>query len=488
MISESEKELSDFLGQQVVKLKGERLVAAVFRLIKGVVIYQSVNRLSLEGIADFKVVIREILESGAEATLLWSRGHFYLGGEKIPFTSKNFDLLNRTIDVFSRRGLSGLSFAEGVLQVPDKEIFRFFKVFQESEKEQCPEKLIREMLDSNSISWVDIHARSENEESSEKEPSAPQERAKKNYLYSITAVKEVCQKLTVNERAGVRKAKRLVQNIVDIVIEDEGIVLGLTTLKNYDNYTYNHSVNVAVLAICLGKRLGLERNSLRVLGICGLFHDLGKVLLPKEILHKRGQLDEEDWIEIRKHPLYSVGTILKLQASHELKAKIVLAPFEHHIRYDRTGYPKVEAKPDLSFFGRILAVADCYDAMTSARSYRPFPISPDQALSLMLEKAGKDFDPVILKVFIQMMGIFPVGTVIELDTGEKGLVLGKNPDPGMLSRPRVLLLFDEKGKRLSDRHVVDLCEKEKKNGQFKRTVKRAINPKEHDINPTEYLL
>ena len=163
-----------------------------------------------------------------------------------------------------------------------------------------------------------------------------------------------------------------------------------------------------------GRRIGLSRASLERLGICGFFHDLGKVEVPREIVTKPGALSATEWKEMQKHPLSSVRQILKLQASHDLKSKILLAPFEHHIRYDLSGYPKIHFIKQISLFGRILHIADVYDAITTPRVYRPLTLSPDQALSFMLEGSGTDSDPILLKVFAKMMGTFPVGTLLQV--------------------------------------------------------------------------
>lgn len=481
-----ENNWGDFLSRQRIKAGGEMLIEAIFRLIKVISIHESNNRLIMERIDGFRKACKSILESGNEPKIICSMGQFFIGRERIPFTRGNFDLFNRMADEFSKRKITVLSFSEGVDRAHANEIYLFFRAFLEAEKREKPCEFIKKVMDSKSITWVDI--RTHIIETIDNRPAGPKERARRSYLYSITAVKEVHRKLMLGERGGIRKAKRLIQNLVDLIIEDEAVVMGLTTLKNYDDYTYNHSVNVAVLAICLGRRIGLDKNSLMELGICGLFHDIGKVLIPKEILEKKGSLSEWEWEEMKRHPVYSVGTILRLQAPHEMKARIIISPFEHHLKYDLTGYPRVNMKRDTSLFGRIIMIVDCYDAMTSERNYRTMAIAPDRALSFMLERSGKDFDPVILKVFVQMMGLFPVGTLVELDTGEIGIVFENNPLPDMLSRPRILLLYDKKGRRLSEPQPADLSLRDENSGTYLRSIKKTINPRLYNINPADYFL
>ena len=206
--------------------------------------------------------------------------------------------------------------------------------------------------------------------------------------------------------------------MVDLVMEDEPILLGLSTIRDYDDYTFTHSVNVAILSMCLGQRMGLSRTSLHRLGVCGLFHDLGKLDIPIEIIHQPGKLNQREFEEIKKHTIHSVAQIIKLEAPHDLKAKILLPPFEHHLKYDLSGYPKTNRKKPLGLFGRIIAIADVFDAITSPRVYRHVAFTPDQALNTMLDGSGTEFDPILLKIFINMLGVYPIGSLLETRTRE----------------------------------------------------------------------
>ncbi len=201
------------------------------------------------------------------------------------------------------------------------------------------------------------------------------------YAGSLTSLKEVIGKVSDNRPAGIRKTVRIVQKTVDLVIDKRSILLKLSTLRDHDDYTYTHSVNVSILAICLGEHIGLTKNALETLGICGLFHDLGKVDVPLKILNKQGKLTEHEFKVIQKHSLSSVRHITKLRAPRELKSKIMLAPFEHHLKYDLSGYPRSWRSEPVSLFGRILTIVDVFDAITSSRVYRSETISPDRALS-----------------------------------------------------------------------------------------------------------
>jgi putative nucleotidyltransferase with HDIG domain len=255
----------------------------------------------------------------------------------------------------------------------------------------------------------------------------------------------------------VRKAKRLLQNAVNAILQDETTLLGLATIKNYDEYTFNHSVNVAIYAIAIGQRIGIPKKHLSHLGMAGLFHDLGKVQVPKEILNKTGKLTPEEWMVIRAHPVIGAKTVMRMKEWGELSTRMINGSFEHHLRHDLSGYPRLSRKLKLSLFGKIIALADFYDALVRPRVYNRFPYVSEKILGIMLERSGKDFDPALVKVFINMLGIFPLGTLVLLDTNEMGIVTKIQEDSEDIDRPQVCLISYSSGEYRKGR-VVDLRE------------------------------
>jgi len=185
--------------------------------------------------------------------------------------------------------------------------------------------------------------------------------------------------------------------------------------------------------------------------------------------------------------LNSVRHIAKLRAPRELKSKIMLAPFEHHLKYDLSGYPRSWRSEPVSLFGRILTIVDVFDAITSPRVYRSEAISPDHALRMMTEGAGKDFDPILLKAFINMLGVYPVGTLVELNTGEIGLV-SENPEQGDGVHPLVIILVPNDGQGYTRGETVDLSERENFDGRYKRSVSKTYNPALFGVQPSEFII
>ncbi len=282
----------------------------------------------------------------------------------------------------------------------------------------------------------------------------------------------------------IKKAKRVVESMVDLILQEEELLVGMTAIKDYDEYTYHHSVNVSILSVALGQRIGMSRKALTELGLVALFHDIGKMEVPPEILNKPTNFDENEWRIIRKHPFWGVRAILRLRGLDVTSVRTAIVAFEHHLNYDMSGYPKVSRPLDLDFYSRIVSLADQYDAMTSSRVYSRVPMAPDKALSIMMERAGTQLDPLLFKFFINMIGVFPIGTLVLLDSRELGLVYGGNTM--FRDRPRVLIIIDNSGNRTKG-PVVDLTEKGP-GGRYLRTIVKTMDPNKYRINLAEYML
>jgi HD-GYP domain-containing protein (c-di-GMP phosphodiesterase class II) len=243
-------------------------------------------------------------------------------------------------------------------------------------------------------------------------------------------------------------------------------------------------VNVSILSMSLGQRLGLSRQALTELGLAALFHDIGKVEIPYEVLNKPTSFTDDEWRIIKKHPIWGVKAILGLGRFNSSAIRALIVSFEHHLNCDFSGYPKVKKYRELDLYSRIVTLADQYDAMTSARVYKRIPMSPDKSLSIMLEGAGSNLDPLLFKFFTNMVGIYPIGTIVMLNTKEVGLVFECNA--AFADRPRVLIIIDRQGKSVRG-PVVDLSEKDEA-GRYMRSTMKTLDPNKYKINLAEYLL
>jgi len=261
-------------------------------------------------------------------------------------------------------------------------------------------------------------------------------------------------------------------------------LLGLSTIKNYDEYTHNHSVNVSIYSLMLGAKLGLSKMILAELGLAALFHDVGKTKIADSILNKPGTLSEGEWKVMRSHPAMGVREILAFHQLADIKPRILFGIFDHHLNLDLSGYPRMKRKKKQTIFGRIITIADVYDAMTSSRCYRKEPYSPTDALKLMRKECGAHFDPVLFKVFVNAMGIYPIGSLVQLDGDELGIVYNTNPDPDLLDRPTVLTISSEDARG----RTINLSKRDRETGGFKRSIIRCLDPKKYNVSVQEYFL
>lgn len=462
----------------------EEFLLAFLRALQAVRLYEDDRQVVLESTRRFVEAAGWLLPEG-EIPCLVSEGYLYVQGERVRFRKELVRVLQSLADFLSRRNLKGLVFSGGLEQAPLREVVDFLRLLLRCREQEDPYGWLAETMGRDRFPWVELVR------SLDRLPGGEVERRKERtravYTHAHASVREIARKLSIDRGAGVRKARRMVQNLVDLLLEDEAVVLAASTIRDHDQYTFTHSVNVAVLSICLGKRVGLSPVSLTHLGICGLFHDLGKVEISTEILQKPSGLTDEEWETIRRHPVSSLKQVLRLRASHVLKSKILLAPLEHHLRWDLCGYPRMASIRRVSLFGRILQITDFYDALTSPRPYRAFAYSPHGALKRLLEGAGKAFDPILVKVFAAMMGRYPIGTLVRLDTGEIGLV-AESSATGLSALPKVVLLVDNGDGVLLRGQVVDLAEKDPASGTFLRRITGCCHPSLVGIQPARFLL
>jgi HD-GYP domain-containing protein (c-di-GMP phosphodiesterase class II) len=271
------------------------------------------------------------------------------------------------------------------------------------------------------------------------------------------------------------------------MMNDEASLLGLTTLRCHDQYTHNHSVNVSLLSMALGNRAGYPKVELADLGLAALFHDLGKATIPMEVLNKPGEFTDEEWAMMRNHPTEGALSLAKMRGITNLPGRMASASFEHHMNMDFSGYPKLNLSWKISMTGRILMIADCYDAMTSSRVYRREPMSPSKVLGFMFAKAGTSFDPTLMKLFMTCVGIVPIGSLVLLDSNELAVVLKPAADPSDAEYPFVKVITDAAGEAIDNGREIDLREKNE-NGDYCNYIVRLIDNSEHKFDTSRYFV
>jgi HD-GYP domain-containing protein (c-di-GMP phosphodiesterase class II) len=278
------------------------------------------------------------------------------------------------------------------------------------------------------------------------------------------------------------RAKHSVQKLVDLSFEEgDGFSLaGMAAIKGHDNYTFNHMVNVCVLAIAFGQRLGLKRRALARLGLGALYHDMGKLQIPLEILNKPSKLTEEEWATMGNHTVDAARALFPLIEQDPDTVTRILIALQHHLGHDGKGYPRLRILRTQGLLTRIVTVVDTFDAMTTKRLYQK-RFLPDEAMGVLQKGAGTRYDPFLVKAFINCMGIFPVGSTVLLETGELAVVAESNPDPDHVHRPKLRVVTDC-GQRRIGPTMVDLSTP----AEAHRTIVKCVDPELFGINSAHY--
>ena len=435
--------------------------------------FQEQGKLLFESLTD-------MLKKKDEASFRVRHGALLLNSVRLKFGVGTYGIFKSVLEELRTRHIEALTFLPGLGL---DELFRFMSLFAKREKkdESGYVQLVAD-LDAADVEHVELE-----KISAEEIAQGLHKNTARMFFLSIIHLKESFARDQRKEPIKINTTRRLMQSIYNHIVEDEAFVHGLTNIKNHDEYTLNHSVNVCLLATALGRRLGLSRSELVDLGMAAFFHDLGKTETPLNILNKPGRLTDAERVVMEKHPFHGAEKLVLLKEFRRLPLRAIHVALEHHIKEDLSGYPRYFKKEDVNLFSKIVKVVDVFDAITTKRVYRTTDFTRAEALSLMLEQSGTEFNPVILKAFANMIGVFPIGSLVALTSGEVGIVHDINPDPKLLLRPFVKLITDAEGNKV-DGEVVDLAERVPETGRFRRTIAAPLDPSKYGVEVADYFL
>lgn len=275
----------------------------------------------------------------------------------------------------------------------------------------------------------------------------------------------------------VKAVKDALNPMIDSVMRNPDACIWLARMKNRDSYTYKHSMAASIWAVALGRQLGLPRIDLSTLATGTLLIDIGKLQLPRNILDKPERLTNDEFEIIKSH--VEIG-VKMLKDTTEATRVVLEMIATHHERHNGQGYPKRLKGTQIPVFGRIAAIADCYDAMTSERTYAP-AVSPSFAVRKLYEWRDIDFQAELVEEFIQAIGIYPAGTLVELSTGEVGIVIAENRERRL--RPKILLLLDAQKNMLRDSRMLNLRDVETTDTGAPLDIVASLEPGAYGISP-----
>ncbi|OGR94969.1 MAG: hypothetical protein A2V88_04230 [Elusimicrobia bacterium RBG_16_66_12] len=450
-----------------------QLVHDLHVLIKAAAVYGPNNAGYLQHSARAGATLRKALEDEGSVQLESRDEQLFFNRLRIRFPTEGTAGARFLMDEMKRRGLGAVEFSSTCDQAQlDAFAFAFNAV--QTRKGEGLDKL-RGLLRAAGAAAVAVQKIAETEEA-QAAPAAGDgaSAAKKTFTRALCVVEDIMAQARAGQPVDFVQAKRVVHGLVDRVLEDEQALFELTALRDYDEYTYAHCVNVCVYSVAVGVRLGLERAQLAELGFGALFHDIGKVKLPLALINKPDEFDDSEWETMRRHPVLGARELLGMRRPYDRAlARAVSMAFEHHLKADGSGYPRLRQARRQDVFSRICALADSFDALTSGRVYTRKPLAPDEALRRMAEDADVAYDPALLVLLIAVVGVFPIGTVLALDTGELAVVRRNNP--GDLLHPVLEVFADANGERAAV-EAVDLSLSGAQTGQPPREIQRAVDP------------
>ncbi len=289
------------------------------------------------------------------------------------------------------------------------------------------------------------------------------------YSRALQTIRKVFQEVRLGKVPSVGEVQRTVEDVVGGILKAKHSLMALTMIKSYDEYLFNHSVNVGILSMALGESMGLEVSALRELGLGSLLHDVGKINIPEAIINAPRKLTDEEFEIIKRHPVDGVKILEQMGVQSEIALRVTK---EHHIDFDGRGYPRLGTDEQPHAYSMIVHVADTYDAMTTVRSYKN-ATEPNQAISQMKKLAGTAFNPLTVDSFVEMLGIYPPGSAVRLTTGEIGVVT--RPGTEDVARPWVRIVQDGEGKPV-DGDEVNLMEWDTQAEDYARTIVIAFDP------------
>ncbi len=303
------------------------------------------------------------------------------------------------------------------------------------------------------------------------------EAAQESYRTALELMRDVERVMRSHGTIQARAVRGVVRTLLDNVLNNRYAMLELTGLKDFDEYTFYHSINVTILSMALGAMITREPRFLSSLGTGALMHDIGKIGIDVETINKPGELSAEEWAEVRKHPMSGAE---QAATTPGLDKSAVVMILEHHMRFDNSGYPQRFPVRSQHLASRIVALADAYDAMTSVRSYSAARL-PDEAMSVLAQNMGTSFDPKLVKLFVRMLGCYPPRSAVRLTSGEVAVVtLANEHDP---LRPQVRVFASSDGGMIAP-YELDLADSRDAAG---RGIERCLDPTGLNVDVADFL-
>jgi HD-GYP domain-containing protein (c-di-GMP phosphodiesterase class II) len=469
-----------------LRRRGRDFIISFYGTLRAIKLYPVEHTAVQRSLSELAGIATEIISREKELELRFSGEFLFINGTRLRLDLTNYASFGYLLKVCRTCGIGRLRVHENAT---DRAWLVLLSQIDSASTEQPDERRegITSLLAAAGFTSLELGPPQEDQLDQEQSKQL-QDAANHTYTRSVALTRDVINSVRLGRAPSIKKIKRVVQGIVDQILNEETSLIGLTALRDYDDYTFTHSVNVCIFSVALGRRLGMSKLQLFDLGLSALMHDIGKSRIPVSILHKSGDLSDEDWKGIAMHPWLGVLALFQLKGQQEeVSYRAMTVAYEHHMRGDLSGYPQLIRPRTLSMTSKIVAVADGYDAATSRRAYQTVALSPAAVLQEMRDNPRRGLDAVVVKAFINLLGIYPVGTLVVLDTFELAVVFAANPRHDALSRPIVKIVSDAQGNVVVPPLEVDLAQADV-NGDYPRTIIKTADPDRYGINIGDYIV
>ena len=466
-----------------IRKRGREFIISFYGTLRAIKLYPVEHTAVQKTLAELAQLAREILDREHELEFRISGEFLFINATRLRLDLTNYATFGYLLRVCRASGVGAVHVHRASPR--DWLVLLSLLDVQTSLEPDDRRAEIVEHLASTNVTELEISAPADDDGDFTEEA---REAANRTYNQSVAVTREVINSVRMGRTPSIRRIKRVVQGIVDQILNEETSLIGLTALRDYDEYTFTHSVNVCIFAVALGRRLGLTKLQLFELGLSALMHDIGKSRVPLGFLNKSEQLSEEEWRRMAAHPWLGVLTLFQLRGQQEdLSYRAMTVAYEHHMRVDLSGYPRAIRPRAMSMTSKIVAAVDGYDAATTRRAYQTTPYAPSAVLQEMRDNPKRGLDQIVVKAFINLLGIYPVGTLVVLDTFELAVVSAANPRPEALSRPIVKIVSDAQGNTLHPAPEADLAQQDT-NGDYPRTIIKTADPDRYGIRVGDYLV
>lgn len=466
---------------QGIQQKGPRFLSALYAALRALKFYPLENATVESAIDELDRLARGLMDDGEGMELRIVGDFFFLNRVRLRLEITNyatFGLLSRAL------GVHGIGWIRARPSLDRREWAPLLALLLRNPPRDLAWEAFVERLGEAPVRSIEVGPQALTRDP-EVEGEVALEGARLAYALSVRAAQGALADVRLGRAVDANRVKRVVQGIVDQVLANEPSILAMTTLRDFSERLLTHSVNVCIFSVVIGHRMGFDRRVLYELGLCALFHDIGMMRMPPELLDASRVLTPDEEARVRDHPTEGLLELFGAHGFADIPWRPMLVAYEHHMKTDLSGYPVNRRRRAPGLFSRIVAVADGFDRGTEGLDGDSG--APDEVLRQMRDDPALGYDPLIVKVLIGATGVYPVGTLAVLDTFELAIVVRTHSDPGRLHQPSVRLLTDPAGNRLQDAPTVDLSEMDPGGKGPRRSILKTLDPRRYGIRVSDYV-